>query len=261
LKVTYLCGVYCRFCFRRYKVSNGSENPSIAELKTAIQYIRDHPEIREVILTGGDPLTLSDSKLFRLFAELNSISHLQVIRVHTRMPLAVPSRITDEFLELISSFKLPVWFVLHINHASELGIEARSGIKKLNRTGVPLLSQSVLLKGVNDCLEVLLDLLSTLVQNKIQPYYLHYPDLAQGTSQFRIPLSQAVELVSQLQGKISGFAIPKLVVDIPGGHGKIGMDLVRYEEGLHDSDAEEWIFTSPLTGEKIRVRYPREESQ
>lgn len=252
LKVTYTCGVYCRFCFRRYKVSAGDENPNAAELRAAIAYLREHEEIREVILTGGDPLALSDRRLGEVLAELNKIPHLNSLRVHTRMPTAVPSRVSDELVTALSGSRLPVWFVLHVNHARELTVAAREAVARLARGGFPLLAQSVLLKGVNDDAEVLKGLMLALVANRITPYYMHYPDLAQGTQHFRIPLARAVEIMAQLRGRVSGFAIPRLVVDIPGGHGKVLLDEVRFEQ----VSAEEWVFTSPLNGQAVRVRYP-----
>ncbi|MDH4468533.1 MAG: KamA family radical SAM protein [Bacteriovoracaceae bacterium] len=256
LKVSYQCGVYCRYCFRRYKVSDGKENPSEKEMEAAISYISSHPEINEVILTGGDPLSVSDKKLAFIIESLNRIPHLSFLRVHTRMPTAIPSRISNEFLQILSTSKLPIWFVLHINHASELTPRACESIKLLSNAGYPLLCQSVLLKGVNDDVETLKQLSLSLVRNKITPYYLHYPDLAQGTNHFRIPLEKSIELVNELHGKISGFAIPQLIVDLPGGNGKINMTKTMYRKMSND----QWSFISPLSGKEVIVNYPTSSS-
>lgn len=252
LKVTYMCGVYCRFCFRRYKVSKQKQVHLEQQLVQCLDYIERDARIWEVILTGGDPLILSDKALKGVLDRLSTIPHIKVIRFHTRMPSAVPERVSDNLLELLKSTSKSLWMALHINSPSELSLTAERAIARLHAAGVHLLSQSVLLRNVNDTSEILTALLRRFVELGIKPYYLHYPDLAQGTQHFRIPLAKAVELIAQLRGEVSGLCIPQLMVDIPGGHGKVTLDRMRARQ-LSDTA---WEFESPLTRQWIRVEYP-----
>jgi lysine 2,3-aminomutase len=220
LKPVHVCAVYCRFCFRREKVGPGSEALSAEELQKAIAYIRNTQQIWEVIVTGGDPFVLSPRRLGEIVAALNEIPHVQVIRFHTRVPVAEPSRVTDELVAALGSEKA-VYVVLHANHARELTGKVRDAAQKFIRAGIPLLSQSTLLRGVNDKPETLEELFRRLTAMKIKPYYLHHPDLAPGTAHFRLPLSEGREIVAALQGKMSGIAQPHYMLDIPGGFGKV----------------------------------------
>jgi lysine 2,3-aminomutase len=213
--------VYCRFCFRREMVGPDKEgNLTPAELEKAIAYIRAHPEIWEVILTGGDPFMLSARRASALTRELETIPHVKVIRWHTRMPVADPDRVTTEFADAIRSRTKAVYVAVHCNHARELTLPARAALARLSDSGIPLLSQSVLLKGVSDNIETLADLMRALVEARVRPYYLHHPDLAQGTSHFRLSVEEGQALVRELRDRISGLAQPQYVIDIPGGVSK-----------------------------------------
>ncbi|NBO38511.1 KamA family radical SAM protein [bacterium] len=252
VKVTYQCAVYCRFCFRRHKVSHAEENLSFEALAPAYRYISENPQIKEVIFTGGDPLVLTDSKLEPHLTQVEKIPHIETIRFHTRVPTVLPERITEQLCERLGGSNKTVWIVVHANSASEFTEKSLTALKKLRRAGIALASQSVLLKGVNDSKEGLVALLRALYRAGVQPYYLHYPDLAKGTSHFRIPLEAAMALVDALQGQLPGLAIPKLTVDIPGGHGKITATANTCQK-LSESC---WAFRSPLTGDWVKVQYP-----
>lgn len=223
LKPVHVCAVYCRFCFRREKVGPGSEALSNDELAAAIDYIKNAPQIWEVILTGGDPFVLSARRLQGIMAVLNDIPHVQVIRFHTRVPVADPARITDDVIAALQSDKA-VYVVLHANHAQELTDAVRACVKKFVAAGIPLLSQSALLRGVNDKPQALENLFRALTAMKVKPYYLHHPDLAPGTSHFRLTIEQGQSLMRGLQGRVSGIAVPRYVLDIPGGHGKVPVE-------------------------------------
>ena len=229
LKPVHVCAVYCRFCFRREKVGPGSEMLAPAELQKALAYIRNTKQIWEVIITGGDPFVLSPRRLGEIIAALNEIEHVQVIRIHTRVPIADPSRVTDELVAALASEKA-VYVVVHANHARELTDKVRAATQKLIRASIPLLSQSALLKGVNDDAAVLEDLFRKLTAMKIKPYYLHHPDMAPGTSHFRMPISKGRELMAKIWGRLSGIAQPNYVLDIPGGFGKVPAGTAWIEE-------------------------------
>ncbi len=221
LKIVSVCPVYCRFCFRREMVGPDKDgNLAPAELETALAYIRNHPEIWEVILTGGDPFMLSARRAAALTRALEDIPHVKVIRWHTRMPVADPERVSDEFVAAIRSRSKAVYVAVHCNHARELTPQARAALARLADAGIPLLGQSVLLKGVNDDIDTLADLMRALVESRVRPYYLHHPDLAQGTSHFRLSVEQGQALVRDLRDRISGLAQPQYVIDIPGGVSK-----------------------------------------
>ncbi|MFZ9518881.1 MAG: KamA family radical SAM protein [Silvanigrellaceae bacterium] len=258
VKITYQCAVYCRFCFRRHKVSHSEENLSYDALDAAYRYVEVHPEIKEVIFTGGDPLVLTDKRLQQHLERVERIPHVESIRFHTRVPVVLPERITPELCEMFSGLKKLPWVVIHINSASELTDSARAAITRLRRAGIPMASQSVLLNGVNDSTEKLEILFRSLFRIGIKPYYLHYPDLAKGTGHFRMPLSHALKTMAALQGKLPGLAIPQLTVDIPGGHGKIAVSsdsCVPKATGSQNS-GEIWNMKSPITGEWVKVQYP-----
>ncbi|MDI1227876.1 MAG: lysine-2,3-aminomutase-like protein [bacterium] len=220
LKAVHVCAVYCRFCFRREKVGPGSEMLNREELQKALAYIRNTPAIWEVILTGGDPFVLSPRRLSEIMQALNEIPHVQVIRFHTRVPVADPTRVTDELVEALQSDKA-VYVVFHANHPRELTDKVKAVAQKFIKAGIPLLSQSTLLKGVNNDAKVLEQLFRAFTAMKIKPYYLHHPDLAPGTGHFRLTIKEGQELTAQLQGKMSGIAQPHYMLDIPGGFGKV----------------------------------------
>jgi len=220
LKPVHVCPVYCRFCLRREKVGSDGEALSAAELSVALDYVSAHEEVWEVILTGGDPLILPAVRLAHLICELDRIPHVSVIRIHTRVPVVDPNRINTEMLKALK-VKTPVYVVLHTNHPRELTAEAEVACASLVDSGIPMLSQSALLKGVNDDPEVMSQLMKTLVRNRIKPYYLHHGDLAEGTGHFRTSIEEGQEIVRRLRGRISGMCQPTYVLDIPGGYGKV----------------------------------------
>jgi len=221
LKLTHLCAVYCRFCFRREMVGpQGKPALSREALGRALAYITDHPVIWEVILSGGDPLVLSDRRLRDVMRRLAAIAHVKILRVHTRMPVVAPGRITDALLRVLKESKKTTYVVLHANHPRELGVEARAACARIVDAGIPMLSQSVLLRGVNDDAKTLGALMRTFVECRIKPYYLHHADLARGTSHFRTSVDQGQALTRALRGRHSGLCQPTYMLDIPGGHGK-----------------------------------------
>ena len=232
LKPTHTCQVYCRFCFRREKVGQADEALDSVEMAAALHYIRSHPEIWEVILSGGDPLVLSDRRLAKLMAELSTIQHVQVIRIHTRSPVADPARIGDG---LIAALKVrpAVYVVVHVNHDTEISEKVKLGFAKMVDAGIPLLSQTVLLKGVNNSVEALTTLMKTLVSLRVKPYYLHHLDKAKGTEHFRCSIAEGQKLMRGLRGQISGLCLPTYMLDIPGGYGKvpIGPNYLQSDEG------------------------------
>lgn len=220
LKPTHTCAVYCRFCFRRETVGQAEGTLTAAETNAALQYIADHKQIWEVILSGGDPLVLSDRRLAKLSHSLALIDHVQVLRIHTRGPIVEPSRITPALIDALKT-RLATYFVLHINHADELTPEVKRSLTLLADNGIPLLSQSVLLRGVNDNVEALTNLMRALVANRVKPYYLHQTDLAKGTGHFRVPLAEGQALIRQMRGNLSGLCQPTYIYEVPGGFGKV----------------------------------------
>ena len=232
LKLTPVCAVYCRFCFRRETIGPGASPLSAKQLDAALDYIAAHPDIWEVILTGGDPLVLSARRLKRVTARLAAIDHVKVIRVHTRIPVADPGRVTRELARALKTPGKASYVVLHANHPRELTAAARAACATLVDAGIPMLSQSVLLAGVNDDAETLGALFRALVECRIKPYYLHHGDLAPGTSHLRTSIEHGQALMRALRGRHSGLCQPTYVLDIPGGHGKspIGPDYLSRDE-------------------------------
>ncbi len=221
LKLTHVCAVYCRFCFRRETVGPGKPNAlSAAALARALRYIRDHSQIWEVILTGGDPLVLSARRLRAVMRSLGKIEHVKVVRIHTRVPIADPARITPDLVRAMKLKGKPTYVAVHVNHARELTPKARAACAALADAGIPLLAQSVLLKGVNDRPDVLGELMRALVECRIKPYYLHHGDLAPGTAHLRTDIASGQDLMRALRGRLSGLCQPAYVLDIPGGYGK-----------------------------------------
>lgn len=220
LKPLHVCPVYCRFCFRREAVGPGGEVLRPEQLEAAIDYIADHTDVWEVILTGGDPLALAPTALGRTLDALDAIPHVKVVRIHSRVPVVAPDRISPALLEALR-IDTPVWIGLHTNHAQELTPAARSAIGRLVDAGHPLVSQTVLLAGVNDSVEALETLFRALVELRTKPYYLHHGDLAEGTSHLRTSIETGQRLVDQLRGRLSGLCQPTYVLDLPGGFGKV----------------------------------------
>ncbi|HEY6993477.1 MAG TPA: lysine-2,3-aminomutase-like protein [Xanthobacteraceae bacterium] len=219
LQPVHACAVYCRFCFRREVVGQGRAL-SRAELAAALGYIRAHGEIWEVILSGGDPLVLSPRRLAGIVEALAAIDHVKVVRVHTRVPVVAPARVTGALVRALKVRGKATYVVLHANHARELTAAARAACARLVDAGIPMLSQSVLLRGVNDDAATLGELLRALVECRIKPYYLHHGDLAPGTAHWRTSIAEGQALLRALHGRLSGLCQPTYVLDIPGGHGK-----------------------------------------
>lgn len=221
LKAVHICPVYCRFCFRREMVGpQGNGTLTAPELAAALAYISAHEEIWEVILTGGDPLVLSPRRLAAIMEGLKAIPHVKIIRFHTRVPVVDPDRIDDELVDALKSSGKTTYVALHANHPRELTTQARAACARMIDSGIAMVSQSVLLKGINDDPSVLADLMRAFVETRIKPYYLHHPDLAPGTSHFRLDIEEGQKIVAALRGRISGLCQPTYVLDLPGGHGK-----------------------------------------
>ena len=234
-KLVHVCAVYCRFCFRREMVGPGKDSalPEKA-YAAALDYIRSHGEIWEVILTGGDPLMLSPRRLAEIMADLAAIEHVKIIRLHTRVPVADPARVSAEMVAALKVQGATTWVALHANHARELSGEARAAVARLIDAGIPMVSQSVLLKGVNDNPAALEALMRLFVECRIKPYYLHHGDLAPGTAHLRTTLAHGQELMRALRGRVSGLCQPDYVLDIPGGAGKspVGPNYLSPQESL-----------------------------
>jgi lysine 2,3-aminomutase len=221
LKPVHVCAVYCRFCFRRAMVGPGGVKAlSPDALAAALDYIHERPAIWEVILTGGDPLVLAPRRLGALVREIAAIPHVKAIRVHTRVPVADPDRIGPALVRALRAPGKAIYVALHANHPRELSERARAACARLIDAGIPMLSQTVLLRGVNDDSETLGQLMRAFVENRIKPYYLHHGDLAPGTSHLRTTIAEGQALMRALRGRLSGLCQPAYVLDIPGGHGK-----------------------------------------
>ncbi len=236
-KAVAACPVYCRFCFRREMIgptsATGKENVlSKDAFEAALDYIAGHAEIREVILTGGDPFILSPRRMGEITQALAAIAHVKVIRWHTRVPVTDPARVNDEMVAALHAPGAVSWVAVHANHAREFAPQARAAIARLVDGGIPLVSQSVLLKGVNDNADALVALMEAFVANRIKPYYLHHPDLAPGTSHFRVEIDEGLALMKALRARVSGLAMPAYMLDIPGGHGKIALESDHLEKAV-----------------------------
>ena len=242
LKIVAACPVYCRFCFRRETVGaakGGMLSPQA--LETALDYIRARSDIWEVILTGGDPLALSPRRLAETVRAIAAIDHVKTLRFHTRVPVAAPDLVTDDLVAAIKAEGVATWVALHANHPRELGPDARAALARFADAGVPLLSQTVLLKGVNDDPETLAALMRAFVESRVKPYYLHHPDLAPGTGHFRLPIAEGRRIVAQMMRRMSGIARPAYVLDIPGGYGKIPLGA----EAATADGAVGWLLKDP----------------
>jgi len=218
--ISNVCSMYCRHCTRKRKVGDQDFIPNKETIEAGLDYIRNRPTVRDVLLSGGDPLMLSDDYLDWILTELDNIEHVEVVRIGTRMPVVLPYRITPELVEMLKKHQ-PLWINTHFNHPREITSSSRQALKMLADGGFPLGNQSVLLAGVNDCPRIIKSLVHKLVQNRVRPYYLYQCDLSEGLTHFRTPVSKGIEIIESLIGHTSGFAVPTYVVDAPGGGGKI----------------------------------------
>lgn len=217
-----ICPVYCRFCFRREILGDGLLSKE--EKEEAFGYIERHSQIWEVIVTGGDPFILSPRRVEEIVCRLSAIAHVKIVRWHTRVPVVDPARVTDEFVSALQSERIATYVALHANHADEFGEAARAAVARLVKSGAVVLGQSVLLKGVNDDVKTLENLMRTFAECRIKPYYLHHPDRARGTSHFRVSIERGLQLMQELRVRLSGIAIPNYVIDIPGGYAKVPLN-------------------------------------
>jgi lysine 2,3-aminomutase len=218
--VSNTCSMYCRHCTRKRRVGDIDSIPGESEIQEAIEYIRSHPEIRDVLLSGGDPLMLPDEYLEWVLEELHSIPHVELIRIGSRMPVVLPYRVTEKLASMLAKFH-PIWVNTHFNHPKEITEASKVALSRLADAGIPLGNQTVLLAGVNDCPRIMKRLVQKLVRNRVRPYYLYQCDLSEGLSHFRTPVAKGVEIIENLIGHTSGFAVPTYVIDAPGGGGKI----------------------------------------
>jgi len=218
--ISNVCSMYCRHCTRKRKVGDKDSIPDKNEILKGIKYIQNTPCVRDVLLSGGDPLMLPDEYLDWILTELNAIPHVEIVRIGTRMPVVLPYRITDELVEMLKTHH-PLWINTHFNHPREITMSSSEALRKLADVGIPLGNQTVLLSGVNDCPRIMRKLVHKLVQNRVRPYYLYQCDLSEGLSHFRTPVGKGIEIIESLIGHTTGFAVPTYVIDAPGGGGKI----------------------------------------
>ncbi|MBQ9180357.1 MAG: lysine 2,3-aminomutase [Firmicutes bacterium] len=263
--VTDQCSMYCRHCTRRRFAGETDAPRSKEEIDKAIEYIRNTPEVRDVLISGGDPLMLSDDRLEYIISEIRDIEHVEIIRLGTRAPVVIPMRITDELVEMLKKYQ-PIWVNIQFNHPNEMTEEAIKACHKLIDNGIPMNNQSVLLRGVNDCVHIMRDLVHGLVKNRIRPYYIYQCDLSLGIEHFRTPVSRGIEIIEGLRGHTTGFAVPTFVIDAPGGGGKIpvmpqyvissapGKVILRNYEGVITTYTEPPIVEEPRE-EKVPCRH------
>lgn len=218
--VSNMCSMYCRHCTRKRRVGDIDSIPDSDEIRQGLDYIRNTPQVRDVLLSGGDPFLLSDKKIDWILSELHAIEHVEVVRIGTRTPVVLPYRITDNLVDILKKYH-PLWINTHFNHPRELSQSSRRALAKLADAGIPLGNQSVLLAGVNDCPRIMRSLVHKLVQNRVRPYYLYQCDLSEGLAHFRTPVGKGIEIIESLIGHTSGFCVPTYVIDAPGGGGKI----------------------------------------
>lgn len=220
--VTDVCSVYCRYCLRKHFTGQDEAFPTQSEYERAIDYIKSQPGIREVILSGGDPLTLGDERIEEILKDLTKISHVDLVRIGTRMPVVNPMRITEELVARLKKYH-PIFIMTHFNHSREVTFEAAEALLKLVNNGFPVLNQMVLLRGINDTAEAVEQLSRRLLRLRVKPYYMHQCDPSLGTDHFRTSIEQSLKIQKELWGKLSGLALPQLSVDLPGGGGKVGL--------------------------------------
>ena len=256
--ITDRCAAYCRYCTRSRVVSGAGEQELHTDFDEAIAYLQAHTEIRDVLLSGGDPLLFSDDKLDALLTKLRAIPHLEFLRIGTRVPIFLPQRITPELCRMLQKHH-PLWMSIHTNHPRELTTEVRDALAMLANHGVPLGNQSVLLAGVNDSLPVMKSLIHKLLQCRVRPYYLYQCDLIQGSSHLRAPVRKGIEIIEGLRGHTSGYAVPQFVIDAPGGGGKVpinpGYVLFHDREKVVFRNFEGKVFEYP----EVQVQEQRDE--
>ncbi len=249
LLVNDRCATYCRHCFRRHFTGHGRGRITEEQLDAVCAYLRRTPAVRELLLSGGDPLMLSDREIEHLIERLKQVDPDYVIRLCTRMPVVLPSRVTEAFVGMLSRFD-SLWAVIHANHPRELTEEFRLAVRRLLRAGVPVVNQAVLLRGVNDDVATLEALFRGLLRSGVKPYYLFQGDLAAGTAHFRVSIERGIAIMRELRSRLSGLALPTYAVDLPGGGGKVPV-----EAALLRIEADAYVFRGPDGGEH---RYPRE---
>ncbi len=218
--ITDMCSMYCRHCTRRRFAGQTDHESPRDRIDRAIEYIKNTPTVRDVLISGGDALLVSDKKLESIIARLREIEHVEVIRIGTRTPVVMPQRITEDLVNMLKKYH-PIWVNIHFNHPDEITTESAEAMARMADAGIPIGNQSVLLRGVNDCVETMRVLCTRLVQMRVRPYYIYQCDLSLGIEHFRTPVSKGIEIIEGLRGHISGFAVPTFVVDAPGGGGKI----------------------------------------
>jgi lysine 2,3-aminomutase len=220
LMATDSCSVYCRHCTRRRITKGGEAELSRGALAEAVDYVRAHPQVRDVLISGGDPLLLADERLEELLSALRAIPHVEILRIGTRLPVCLPMRVTDELARLLRRFA-PLYVVTHFNHPKEVTPEARAACERLVDHGVPVENQAVLMRRLNSSPRIIKELMHACLAMRVRPYYLHQMDVAQGLEHLRTPLAKGVEIIDQLRGHTSGLAVPHFAVDLPGGGGKV----------------------------------------
>jgi lysine 2,3-aminomutase len=220
LLITDQCASYCRHCTRRRRVGVKDERMHAEDIDRAVRYVSEHPEVRDVLISGGDPLILSESVLEALLKRLRAIPHLEIIRLGTRVPVFLPQRITPQLVDMLSKYH-PLWINIHFNHPKEVTPETAEACARLANAGIPLGSQTVLLRGINDCSHIMKELMQALLRIRVRPYYIYQCDLSEGIAHFRTSISKGVEVIEHLRGHTTGLAVPTFVVDAPGGAGKI----------------------------------------
>jgi lysine 2,3-aminomutase len=259
--VTDRCAAYCRYCTRSRLVSNAQDYNFHPEYEQGLRYIESHPEIRDVLLSGGDPLLLSDKKLEHLLARLRGIKHVEFIRIGSRIPVFLPQRITPELCEIFKKYG-PIWMSIHVNHPREATAELRDACERLSFAGVPLGNQSVLLKDVNDDPDVMKALVHRLLRMRVRPYYLYQMDLITGGAHFKVGVKKGMEIIQSLRGHTTGYAIPQFVIDAPGGGGKVPIN-PDYVDAITDEEIvfrnyEGRVFKYPLKAQPRQIRSPEE---
>lgn len=250
--VTLKCSMYCRHCTRRRTVGEEDHMISDKDYNIALDYIRKHTEIRDVLISGGDPLVMSDERLEKIIAGIRSVPHVDIIRIGTRVPVVMPMRITPELTAMLRKYH-PIWINTHFNHPNEITPDSEQACTRLVDAGIPLGNQSVLLKGINDNAETMKELLLKLVHMRVRPYYLYQCDLSKGISHFRTTVETGVNIVHSLQGFISGYAVPKYVIDAPNGGGKVP---INYEYVLKKDDKE--VVMENYRGEIYKYPQPKQ---
>lgn len=260
LLITDMCAMYCRHCTRRRFAGQKDTGLPVDRIDAAIEYIRNTPQVRDVLLSGGDCLLVSDSRLEYIIAKLREIPHVEIVRLGSRTPVVMPQRITDDLVKMLKKYH-PIWINTHFNHPKELTTEAKAALAKMADAGIPLGNQSVLLRGINDCIHVMKDLVHELVKSRVRPYYLYQCDLSMGIEHFRTTVSKGIEIIEGLRGHTSGYAVPNFVVDAPGGGGKIpvnpqyvisqgaGKIVLRNYEGVITTYAEPTDYTNEASCE------------